>query len=442
MNKVDRQIYDVIVIGAGPSGMMAALTASSEGAKVLLLEKNPSPGKKLLLTGHGRCNITNIRIMDNYRETYHENARFITSALHAFSPEDVRAFFASIGIPTHKEDAGRIFPDSQKASDVCFALEDAVRKSGAELLAEAAVTSVSLVKDPSGDLWCVKTKDSEYKGRAVVLASGGKSFPHTGSTGDGYRIAENMDHEITPIRPALAPLFLASFSDPMTDRCEDCGAEFTLAGITLPDVGTALSVDGKTVTRSRGDLLFTHQGVSGPSAMSLSRYLPTDTGKYPEGKVRLIVDLLPDISEEEAGKNLLSAMTENPNRHMKRLLCETFHFQEKIALLLLGETMDLSANQVTKKMRNQITEKIKRSSFDIEKCTPLDMAYVTAGGVSVRQIDPKTMGSKVKEGLFFCGEVIDIDGISGGYNLQNAWSTGRAAGLSAAAFSRREERRG
>ncbi|MBR5416612.1 MAG: NAD(P)/FAD-dependent oxidoreductase [Clostridiales bacterium] len=433
MNPMQKH-FDVIVIGAGPSGMMASLTAASSGASVLLLEKKERPGKKLLLTGHGRCNITNIRIPDNFRETYHENSRFLTSSLYAFSPEDVREYFLSLDIPTHEEDDGRIFPDAQKASSVCEALEKALVKTGVVLLTESPVKGM----EKSEDGWIVKTENDTFTCRAVILSTGGKSFPHTGSEGDGYALAKENGHTVTELAPALAPIFFSAFSDAsMNSRTEDCGAEFTLAGITLPDVGSSLWIDGKKTKTARGDLLFTHQGVSGPAAMQLSRELPSSKGKYEEGSVQFVIDMLPDLREEEVEKTLLSAMSENPNRYMKRLLCETFHLQEKAAILALdGKTMDICAHEVTKETRKAIVRKLKASAFDVEKCTPMDIAYVTRGGVSVKEIDPKTMGSKVKEGLFFAGEVMDIDGVSGGYNLQFAWESGRAAGLAAAEFAK------
>ncbi len=425
--------FDVIVIGAGPSGMMAALAASGQGASVLLLEKKERPGKKLLLTGHGRCNITNIRIPDNFRETYHENGRFLTSSLHAFSPEDVREYFLSLGIPTHEEDEGRIFPDMQKASSVCEALEKALSENGVVLLTDSPVRTMK-----KNGVWIVTTEKDSFFSKAVILSTGGKSFPHTGSEGDGYVLAEANGHTVTALAPALAPIFFSAFSDASRDSCgEACGAEITLAGITLPDVVSSLWIDGKKKKSACGDLLFTHQGVSGPSAMLLSRELPASKGKYPQGYVQFQIDLLPDIREEEAEKMLLVSMNENPNRYMKRILCETFRLQEKVSGLVLdGKTMDICAHEVTKEKRKMIIRKLKASAFDVEKCTPLDMAYVTRGGVSVKEIDPKTMGSKRKEGLFFAGEVMDIDGISGGYNLQFAWESGRAAGLAAAEYSR------
>ena len=429
--------FDVIVIGAGPSGMMASFSASESGASVLLLEKKERPGKKLLLTGHGRCNMTNLRIPHNFLEAYHENGRFLTSSFHAFPPEEVREFVRSLGVPSHEEDDGRIFPDSQTSASVCDALERALSDAGVKVQYSSPVTYVEKDShDPEGkSRFLVKTENEEYSSRAVILCTGGKSFPHTGSEGDGYALAVGNGHTVTSLAPALAPILLSSFSDSSLDRREDCGAEFTLAGITLPDVGTYLRIDGKKGKSARGDLLFTHQGVSGPAAMRLSRELPVNTGKYPAGKVQFVIDMLPDLREDQVEEKLLCAMTENPNRHMKRLLCETFHLQEKAAILVLsGETMDLSANEVRKEVRKTIVRNLKASAFDVGKCTPVDIAYVTRGGVNIREISPRTMGSKITEGLFFAGEVMDIDGISGGYNLQHAWASGRAAGKAAAEY--------
>lgn len=430
------KIFDVIVIGAGPAGLMAAITASREGASVLVLEKKEEAGRKLLLTGHGRCNITNLLIPDNFRETFHENARFLTSAFSLFSPEDTRTFFSEIGVPTHEEEDGRVFPDAQKARVVRDALVKELATCGAELLTEAPVTSVR--KKNSENVWEVETTKGAFGASALILATGGATFPDTGSEGDGYKFAKMMKHTVTPLAPALAPILLSTCTENTADRGEDCGAEFSLAGITLPDVSVMLLVEGKKAAEARGELLFTHQGVSGPSAMKLTRKLPEDPELYKTGAVTLRLDFLPDMRREQAEELLLAAMQASPNRHMKRLLCETFHLMEKISTMVLPE--DLVANAVTKEVRRKILSNLKESVMTVEKRTPMAVAYVTCGGVNVKEIAPKTMMSKVVPGLFFCGEVMDVDGASGGYNLQCAWSTGFAAGKAAAVFSREEAR--
>lgn len=422
---------DVIVVGGGPSGLMAALTARKEGADVLLLEKMEEPGKKLLLTGHGRCNMTNLHADSDLTRSYYKNGRFLSSAFATLPPEKVRWFFDEIGVPSHEEDDGRIFPDAQKALAVRDALVSAISSSGAVIQTGAAVSSIRRSEEDS--FWRVVTSEGVFTTKTVILATGGKSFQKTGSEGDGYVLAKMAGHEITALTPALAPIFLASFQAPSEDRarCDACGAEFSMAGLSLSDIGVTLVCKGKKVTGSRGDLLFTHQGVSGPSVMQLSRSLPQEAELYETGAVELLVDFLPDMREEQVEDKLLSEMTKNPNRHMRRILCETFSLAEKVAEMLPG--LELAANQVTRELRKKIVCGLKRCAFTVAKMTPLDLAYVTCGGVAIKGINPKTMESKLAPGLFIVGELLDIDGISGGYNLQCAWATGYVAGLQAAA---------
>ncbi|MBP5492528.1 MAG: NAD(P)/FAD-dependent oxidoreductase [Clostridiales bacterium] len=415
-------VYDVIVIGGGPSGMMAAITAKREGASVLLLEKNSQCGKKLSLTGHGRCNITNSLIPENFREKYFENAKFLYSAFSAFAPEDTCRFFLGAGITTHEEENGRIFPDSQKAASVVSALIALLEKEGVDVVCDARVRKIAFSESDS--LWEAKAENGSWKASHLILATGGKSFPHTGSEGDGYALAKAADLEVTDLTPGLAPIFLKEFSDKKDE-------EDSMAGLTLSYVGTSLWVEGKKIVSTRAELLFTHQGVSGPGAMRLSRKLPSVSDLYEQGAVVFKIDHLPEMKEDEVAEALLSAMTENPNRHMKRILCETFHFSEKVAERILKDE-DPAANSVTKKERNRIVSDIKGMAFEVEKQTPMDIAYVTCGGIRLSQIDPKTMQAKKAPGLFVVGELLDIDGDSGGYNLQNAWATGYVAGLSAA----------
>lgn len=446
-----QDIWDVVVIGGGAAGLMAAISAREEGARVLLLEKNSVPGKKLLLTGHGRCNLTNIRIPGNYLEAYHENARFLSSAIRKFAPEDVRTFFQDLGVKTHEEDDGRIFPDSGKAETVLQALLQKYADMGGKRNDSHPVGNLCY-REENG-LWDVRISVEDHEGkpilyhaRSVILATGGKSYlPREDGkkAGDAYRIAEELGHSIVPLRPALAPILLSAMSATRHTEAEGrndgkTGAEATredvertLAGVTLPDVGTTLLLDGKKTASARGDLLFTHQGISGPAAMQLSRYLPPEEGKYAPGHVTICIDLLPDQKTDEIGKALLSAMSNRPNMSIRNILFHEFLHLQKAALLVWKEE-DRPANAVTKTERNHIAERLKALPLQVEKCTPLSMAYVTRGGVELKGVDPKTMESKIRPGLFFAGEILDIDGISGGYNLQNAWSTGYVAGKSAA----------
>ncbi|MBO4928773.1 MAG: NAD(P)/FAD-dependent oxidoreductase [Clostridiales bacterium] len=432
--------YDVIVIGAGPAGMMAAGTASEAGANVLLLEKNESPGKKLLLTGHGRCNLTNIRIMDNYREKYHENARFLSGSFHAFPPEEVLAFFASLGVPAHEEEDGRYFPDSQKSVTILDALLAYLEKQHVTIRTNEEVTSI---RSQDG-LWHVTTGHGSFATVCVIIATGGASFPQTGSRGDGYGLLRSVGHSVTDLAPALAPILLRNLlRDAQTGRETAQASQdkasmsgLSLSGITLEDAAVTLLVEKNCVSKSRGSLLFTHQGISGPAAMSLSRYLPSrdeDKSLYDEEKVTVQIDLIPGIREDVADQMLLGAMAEEPNRQMRSLVRRVFGLPERVVDLLFEEALkEIPANRVTKQQRKEITRIAKALTFTVVCSTPLALAYVTRGGADVKAFDPKTMESRSCEGLYVVGELLDIDGESGGYNLQNAWATGRAAGEASA----------
>ncbi|MBR5975419.1 MAG: aminoacetone oxidase family FAD-binding enzyme [Clostridiales bacterium] len=434
------KIWDVLVVGGGAAGLMAACTARKEKAEVLIMEKNRQPGQKLLLTGHGRCNLTNIRIPDNYREAYHENARFLTSALHAFSPEDVREYFRSLGVPTHEEDAGRIFPDTENAETVLNALVKEYQSMDGKI--EEAMPADEIRYNVENGLWEVLPVGTDRDGnkrsfpaKSVILACGGKSyFMHAADEGmaaDAYRIAESLGHEVVPCQPALAPILLSAFSkDPARHVNEEDPLD-AMTGVTIPDIGTSLWVDGKKLASAEGDLLFTHQGLSGPAAMELSRYLPAEKGLYPKEHVQFCIDFLPDRNREEIDKALLKAIKERPNMSIRKTLTIVFlHILKSASLVWPKE--DKPGHSVTKAERGYIVERLKKFPLDVEKCTPLHQAYVTRGGVSVKEIDPKTMESKIRPGLFFAGEIMDVDGISGGYNLQCAWSTGYVAGRAAA----------
>ena len=432
--------FQVIVIGAGPSGMMAALKARSEGARVLLLEKNSAPGKKLLLTGHGRCNLTNRTIPDTFRDRYFENARFLNSSFHTLSPQDVCDYFSSLGVSTHEEDAGRMFPDAQKSQAVLDALIKKIDSEGVALLCDAEVLSLSRKEGKDGEsFWEVETSKGAYTAACVILATGGKAFPQTGSTGAGYQLAKSVGHTVTPLIPSLSPLYLSGFDGKSTaagNGAEE--GEAVLSGLTLEQVRLTLQVSEKNVAKTEGGLLFTHQGISGPSAMRLSRYLPEGKEKslYEDGKVRVQVHFLPNLREDEVEEKLLDAMTSEPNRAMRNILHSLFMLPDRlVGQILFKAGGDLPANQVTKAVRKKIVSGLCATTYTVSHPAPWEIAYVTRGGVNLKEVDPKTMQSKVAPGLLFCGEILDIDGDSGGYNLQHAWASGFVAGQTASTLS-------
>lgn len=421
---MEKQSYDVIVIGGGPAGMMAAICAASDGASVLLLERNESLGKKLLLTGHGRCNITNTQALERLPEKYFEQGRFLNSEFHRYSPQRVREIFEEWGVPTHEEENGRIFPDSQKSKTVLDALLQTIQASKIEVHCSEAVQALYKEKEN----WKVVTEEDFHYASSVVLACGGKAFPQTGSIGDGLRLASKVGHTIQPLVPALAPILIR----------EESGVA-TLSGITIPDVALKLMVEDKKIAQSEGDLLFTHQGFSGPSAMRLSRNLPEPekTECYRNGHVKVVVNMLPKWQQDELNEHLILAMSASPNRPIRRIVKELSGLPERVVDYVLGEdARELLCHEVTKVARRTILRNLQESVFTIEKPASWETAYVTRGGVSLKEIQPKTMESKCQAGLFFAGEIMDIDGDSGGYNLQHAWASGAIAGHSCSTLSR------
>lgn len=434
--------YDVIVIGGGPSGLMAAICAAQDGARVLLLEKNDAPGKKLLLTGHGRCNITNMQALEILNEKYFEQAKFLNSAFRKVSPQDVREMFAELGVPTHEEENGRIFPDTQKSKTVLDALLKKLESLGVEIRCQASVRALYREQD----IWKVVTDEAQFLVPAVVLACGGQAFPQTGSTGDGYLFATKNGHTVQPLIPALAPIQIrqnhlseqpgAKPGEEHSTEAQD--AVFPVTGVTISNVEISVVVEGKRVAKRAGDLLFTHQGFSGPTAMTLSRHLPVPEQMelYQAGQVQILLNYLPDIRPDELDPLLLQKMTEDPNRPIRKVVKEMSQLPERVVAFVLGEEMnERLCHQITKQERKAIVQALQASAFTVDRPASWEVAYVTRGGISLKEIDPKTMQSKLQPGLFFAGEIMDVDGDSGGYNLQVAWASGAVAGHSASTLS-------
>ncbi len=404
----------IVVAGAGAAGMMAAVTAARQGAKVVLIEPNEKVGRKLYITGKGRCNVTNDCRVDQLLASVPRNGKFLYSAFSRFSPQDTIAFFEKLGVPLKVERGNRVFPQSDRAADVIDALWKELRRCRVELrqdrVTEVAVSGgrVSGVKlEKAGLVNC----------EAVLLATGGASYPRTGSTGDGYRIAEALGHTITPIRGSLVPL-----------ESEDRACS-QLQGLSLRNVVLRMKNQrGKTVYQEQGELLFTHFGLSGPLVLSASAHMDFARDRYAAH-----IDLKPALDEEKLDARLLRDFGERANQDVSNALGALVP-RSMIPVMAERTGIDgqTKVRDIRREQRRRLLDALKDFTVDISGPRPVEEAIVTAGGVKVSQVDPKTMQSKLVQGLYFAGELLDVDGYTGGFNLQIAWSTGYAAGLAAA----------
>ena len=402
---------EAVVIGGGAAGMMAALTAARRGRSVVLLEHEKFCGRKLRITGKGRCNVCNNCDVRSFLQNVPGNPKFLYSALNRFSPADTMAFFEALGVPLKTERGNRVFPVSDRAHDVANALEREVRRSGVQTV----FTGARRILTENGGVRGVELTD----GGVIIcenalLATGGKSYPLTGSTGDGYRMAEELGHTVTPLRPSLIPL-----------ECEeaDCAElqGFSLKNVTL----TAFDETGKQIFSELGEMLFTHFGVSGPLVLSASSHMRSlGTEQY-----RLSVDLKPGLDAERLDARLLRDFEKYRNRDFGNAL-DDLAGRSMIPVLVRrsGIPADTKVHSVTREQRLALVRLFKDYTLTVRGPRPIEEAIVTSGGVSVGEIDPRTMQSKLVSGLFFAGELIDTDAYTGGFNLQIAWSTGHLAG--------------
>ncbi len=400
--------YDLIVVGAGAAGMMAAGTAAEQGLRVLLLDKNARPGRKLMITGKGRCNVTNRCGAAEFLESVCTNARFLTGAINRFPPERMIRFLEDHGVPLKTERGNRVFPVSDHASDIVDALADYVKRSGVSFSNE----TVRVIARENG-CFSVQTDKGTRQGTNVLLATGGLSYPGTGSTGDGYRFARAFGHEIVETGPSLVPIETVE---------EDL---FEMQGLSLRNVTLTVTKRSakKPVYEELGEMLFTHFGVSGPLVLSASSHMRGDLGEY-----SMSVDLKPGLDREQLDARLLRDFSEYSNKDFINALSDLLP-QKLIPVLVRrsGIPAHQKVHQITKAQRESLLDQIKAFSFRPKRFRPVDEAIVTTGGVRVREIDPKTMQSKLVDGLFFAGEVMDVDAYTGGFNLQIAFATAVAA---------------
>lgn len=407
----------VIVVGGGAAGLMAAGQAAQVGAETLLLEKMDRPGRKLRIAGQGRCNLTNVAPVSEFIAHFGANGRFLRQAFHQFSNSDLVAFFEELGVRTVTERGGRVFPASSQAQDVVDALVRWVCKQGGTL---RPLSPVERLLVEGGQVVGVQVSQGPvYRADAVIVATGGASYPATGSTGDGYRLATSLGHTIVPIRPALVPLETAGDVAPR------------LQGLSLRNVTVRVWVNGIKQAEAFGEMLFTHFGLSGPIILSLSRQV-VDALRLGQ-RVILSIDLKPALDEGKLDARLLRDLDDHGKQQFRTLLKELLPRKLiPVCLDLTGIPSDKMAHQITSEERQRLRTWLKDFRLEVTGHRPFTEAIITAGGVDVREVDPRTMASRLVESLYFAGEVLDVDADTGGYNLQAAFSTGWVAGRSAA----------
>ena len=408
----------VIVVGGGAAGMMAAMAAVDSGARVCLVEKNEKLGKKLFLTGKGRCNVTNAAEADTFFQNVCTNSKFLYSAYYGFDNQAVMTFLEKAGCPLKTERGARVFPLSDHSSDVIAAFQRELKKRDVEILLNTEAAHILTGTRESRTQNCftgVKLADGRsLYGDRCIICTGGISYPSTGSTGDGYQIAEGAGHTVTELAPALVPFNIVE---------KWCGQ---LTGLSLKNVSVTLSVGKKSPYEGFGEMLFTHFGVSGPLILSASSYYRG------EKDAKLYIDLKPALDEEQLDRRILRDFEENKNRQFKNSLGGLFPVKLIPVLIeLSGISPEKKINEITREERRNFGRLVRRLPLTIAGTRGFEEAIITRGGVAVKEINPSTMESKKVDGLYFAGEVLDLDALTGGFNLQIAWSTGHLAGVSA-----------
>ena len=405
----------VAVIGGGAAGLMAAYSAARYGARVTLFERNDRCGRKLAITGKGRCNVTNDCSVEELLQNVPTNPRFLYSALGRFDTSDTKAFFEERGVALKVERGRRVFPVSDRAEDIVRALVGACKEMGVNIRYER----VTALRIENGELQGLVTEKNSYDADAVIICTGGKSYPRTGSDGDGYALARSAGHSVTPLLPSLVPI------------CSESKLCPALQGLSLKNVSLSVvrKQDGKEVYSDFGEMMFTHFGLTGPMILSASAHIPDVS----EGKYEARINLKPALDEKTLDARIVSDFSKYSNKDFLTALGDLLP-QKLIPVIVSLSGIDArkKVNSITKEERRALCEVIRCLRIPLSRFRPINEAIITKGGVSVKEINPKTMGSKLCRGLYFAGEVIDVDAYTGGYNLQIAFSTATLAGESAA----------
>ena len=405
------QSFDLVVIGGGAAGLMCAVTAAERGLKTAIIEPNDKLGRKLRITGKGRCNVTNNCDIKQFMENIPGDGRFLYSAINRFPPQRAMEFFEALGVPLKTERGDRVFPVSDNANDVANAL---ARRCG-ELGVRVLQTKAKSIECSEGAVTAVETGKGRLECSAAAVCTGGLSYPLTGSTGDGYKFARAMGHSVNVPRPSLVPL----------ESGDGYCAE--MQGFSLKNVTLSAYEDGRLIFKELGELLFTHFGVSGPLVLSASSHMRS----FGSAKYSLTIDLKPALDEEKLDARILRDFEKYANKEFKNALSDLAgRTMIPVLVRLSGIPEDKKVNSITRSERRELVRLFKAFPVSVTGPRPIDEAIVTAGGVSTKELNPRTMESKLIKGLFFAGEVMDLDGYTGGFNLQIAWATGYVAGTS------------
>ncbi|MDG0818368.1 NAD(P)/FAD-dependent oxidoreductase [Staphylococcus equorum] len=417
-------MYQTIIIGGGPSGLMAAAAASQNSENVLLIEKKKGLGRKLKISGGGRCNVTNRLPYDEIIKNIPGNGKFLYSPFSVFDNESIIQFFESRGVGLKEEDHGRMFPVSNKAQDVVDALIHTLQQNNVNVKEESTVQSIEYT--PQQTFQVTLNEQQQFESKSLIIATGGTSVPKTGSTGDGYKFAKHLGHTITELFPTEVPI---TSSEPFIKNKR-------LKGLSLKDVAlSVLKKNGKQRITHQMDMLFTHFGISGPAALRCSQFVYKEQKSQKQKEIQMQLDAFPNLSVAQLEAQIRNILKDTPDKYIKNSLHGLI--EERYLLFIIEQAQisdDLTAHHISNAQINKLVELFKGFTFTVNGTLPIDKAFVTGGGVSLKEIHPKTMMSKHVPGLFLCGEVLDIHGYTGGYNITSALVTGNVAGSNTGEF--------